>query len=254
MSEKSKNSYPQGCDTAEQVNVSNEVKAKILDDFLDKYLEPAFGSLSKTEIDMLVLELLEQTGRIKENDNQYTLSKKLKISQARAKNLLYNRTLRKNKKEDLDIILDNMTKELLQKPTLQKASPQDDCKWLLFYIENPLLIEHIRDKICSLKHIHDGSFSPHIIKLSIEAFAALVEHYIPNKNEISKDLKKILPDKSLSGLLVEILRSTANALSGQVAGKAGTLITDKTFDYLQKLWQNNHKTVSEQIKNLAPQI
>jgi len=215
-------------------------KDKALDYFLKRYLEPAFGSLSKTEIDMLVLELLEQIGEIDENINQYSLSKKLKISQAKAKNLLYNRTMRKCKEEDLD----NMTKELLQKPTLQK----DDSKQFSFYVENPLLIEHIRDKIHRLGHISDGSFSPHIIKLSIEAFAALVESYILNKNELSKDLKRILPDKSLSGLIVDILKGTAKTLSKQVAGEAGASIANKAFDYLPDLWQNSFKIVSEQIK------
>jgi len=239
VTEKPKNTHSQGCETAEQVNVSYEVKASILDDFLKAYLKPAFGSLSKTEIDMLVLELLEQTKMIKENDSQYTISKKLKISQAKAKNLLYNRTLRKCKEQDLD----NMTKELLQKPTFQK----DEGKQFSFYVENPLLIEHIRDKIHHLGHISDGSFSPHIIKLSTEAFAALIEHYIPNKDELLKNLGMNI---NLKSFLADVLKSSAKTLAEQLAGETGTLIANKTFDYLPKLWQNSIKTVAEQIKKL----
>jgi CRISPR/Cas system CSM-associated protein Csm2 small subunit len=247
LTEKPKNTHSQGCEAAEQVNVSNEVKARILDDFLDTYLEPAFGSLSKTEIDMLVLGLLEQTKRIKEEDNQYTLSKKLKISQAKAKNLLYNRTLRKGKEEDLDRILDKKTKELLLNPTLQK----DDNKQIYFYVENPLLIEHIRDKIHRLKHISDGSFSPHIIKLSIEAFAALVEDYIPNKNEVLKVLKNSgidIPDGSLKSLLASIFRNSVTILVKEVTGEIGSSAVKEAFNYLPKLWQNGFKIIPEQIK------
>jgi hypothetical protein len=233
MLEKTKNLRSHGREIAEWINVSNETKANILDDFLDKYLEPAFGSLSKTEIDMLVLELLEQTGIIKEKDSQYSLSKKLKVSQAKAKNLLYNRTLRKCKEEDLD----NMTKELLQKPAFQK----DDCKWFLFHVEHPLLIEHIRDKIQRLGHISDGSFSPHIIRLSAEAFAALIEDYIPNKDEALKVLENLGMNVSLKSFLANVLKSSAKTLAEQFAGETGALIANKTFDYLPKLWQNNFK-------------
>lgn len=218
--------------------VSNEIKAEILDAFLDKYRKPAFGSLSKAEIDMLVLELLEQTGIIRENTSQYVLSKELKISQAKAKNLLYNRTLRKCSEEKLD----DMAKELLQRPVSQK----DDGEWFLFHVGNPLLIEHIKNKIHSLGYISDGSFSPTIIKLSVGAFAALIESYIPNKDEVLKDLN--IPDGSLKGFLIDILKSSAKTLANQFVGETGNLLADKFFNYLPKLWQKWDKKLFKQFR------
>jgi hypothetical protein len=232
-------------------SISNETKAKLLDDFLEKYLEPAFGSLSKAEIDMSILELLEQTKKIEENINPYVLSKKLKISQAKAKNLLYNRALRKYEEKELD----DMAKELLQKPISQKTSSKDDCDWFLFSVEDPLLIEHIRNKINCLGYISDGSFSPHIIKLSIGAFAALIEFYIPNKDEFVKILRKLnIPDGSVRDFFVNVLKSSAKTLATQIAGESGTLLANKTFDFLPKLWQNDSKIFSEQIEKLKSLI
>jgi len=231
-------------------SVPEKTKANILDAFLDKYLEPAFGSLPKTEIDMLVLELLEQTGRIKKDINQYDLSQKLRISQTKARNLLYNRTMRKCNEEELN----NMVKKLLRKPvTLSLTVSKDkcECEWILLHVENPLLIEHIRNKIYALEHIYDGSFSQKIIKLKVEAFAALIESYIQNQDEISEILKGLgIPDGSLKNFLVDILKSSTKTLANQVAGEIGTKLVNGTLDYLPNLWHNSIKIVSEQIKKL----
>jgi len=217
---KPKNSHSQGCDTAEQVNISNEVKARILDDFLDTYLEPAFGSLSKTEIDMLVLGLLEQTGKIKKEkeSSQYLLSRELKISLAKASNLWYNRSLRKKyKDEDFNEMIEHIL--LNRKYKIYKG----EGGWLLLQIENPLLLEYIKNKIQELGYIQDDSFSKKIIKLPEETFVALIENCIgkERKSEILKKLDE--PNTTFKELIIGVIKETAE----QRIGKYGVALAEK---------------------------
>jgi hypothetical protein len=201
--------------------VSNDTKAIILDNFLDRYLEPAFGSLSKTEIDMLVLELLEQIGEIDENINPYTLSKKLKISLAKASNLLYNRSLRKKYKDkDFNEMIEHIL--LNRKYKVHKG----ENGWLLLQIENPLLLEYIKNKIQELGYIQDDSFSKKIIKLTEETFIALIENCISKerKSEILKKLNE--PNTTFKELIIGVIKETAE----QRIGKYGVALAEKVFN------------------------
>jgi hypothetical protein len=146
-----------------------------LNKFLDSFLNLAFGSLSKTEIEILVLDLLEETGRITEieKSSQYKLAMELKVSPTKAKNLWYNWSLRKKYDE-------KQFKEMLEKILLNPKykTHKDNDGWFFIQIENPLLLEYVKNRIQQLEHIPDGSFSSKIIKLQAEAFADLIEDCI----------------------------------------------------------------------------
>jgi len=199
---------------------------KALDRFLESFLNPAFGSLPKAEIEILVLDLLEQTGRITEieKSTQYLLATKLRISPTKAKNLLYNWSLRKKYEE-------KQFKEMLEKILLNPKykTHRDNDGWFFLQIENPLLLEYVKNRIQQLEHIPDGSFSSKIIKLQAEAFADLIEDCIgkENKNEILKKLG--IPDNSFKELLVETLKESAE----QYIGKSGVALTAKVLNLLK---------------------
>jgi len=212
-------------------NSKNKVsKEEALNYFLKRYLEPAFGSLSKTEIDILVLELLEQIGEIAENINQYSLSKKLKISQAKAKNLLYNRSLRKYEEEQLK----KMFEEILLSPKYKIHKGEDG--WFWFQIENPLLLEYVKNRIQQLEHIPDGSFSSKIIKLQADAFADLIEDCIgKEKNELLKRLG--IPENNFKELLV----GTVKEIAEQHITKSGVAFVETIFILLKSKIQAKDK-------------
>lgn len=187
---------------------------EILNNFLDSYLTPAFGSLSKTEIDVLALYLLEKTGRITKDDDQYTLSTKLKISQAKVKNLLYNRDLRRYKDKETEMEMEKKTIDLLLNARYDKRNDG----YFLIEIEDKLLLEYIKNKIRKLGYISDGSFSPSLIKLKAEAFAAIIESCIKDegKDEILKELKEIDPsnEDSFKNILIDSLKMFAKKYVG----------------------------------------
>ncbi len=147
---------------------------KILQELLSKYTEPSFGVLPKSEINLIFLEALIETKYISENPSVYELVSKLKITNTRARTLIYERELRKFDTAKLDEKL----VEILCKPIIEKNG-----KLFLFEIENPLLIDHLKSKLKVLGCLSDGSFSPSIVRLSSKAFIELVDNCLNAQNQ-----------------------------------------------------------------------
>ncbi len=150
----------------------------ILEGFLYAYLTPAFGSIPKREIDLLVFEMLEKIGYTKKETDIYNLVQQLRVTRSKARNLLYDNELRKLSLTELD----SMVKEAVKNPIIQK---QGDL--FALEIENLLVADHLRYKLKKLNHASDGSFSPSLIKLTKTALVAVMADYW-NKNSV-KDLK-----------------------------------------------------------------
>jgi len=202
-------------------------KDKILDATLKKFLK-SFFSLSKTEIEMFVLDLLEQTGEITEieKSSQYKLATKLKVSPTKAKNLWYNWSLRKYND-------DEQLKKMLEKILLDPKSNvyKDDSGWFFLQIENPLLLEYVKNIIQQEGHIQDGSFSSKIIKLRAKALDRLIDDCTSKekKNEILKRLG-ISEDKFkelVIGTIKEIVEQRIGKSGVALAGTAVNLIKSK---------------------------
>ena len=114
----------------------------------------------------------------------------------------------------------------MRKPLLQKQG-----EVFCLEIENPLVGDHVRSLLRDLGHATDGSFSPSLVRMSAEAAAALIEHFVDKKDRDA--LKKALvaagaPDKSLRGAIVGVLKK----LGSKVAGSAGDAIGESVGDFI----------------------
>ena len=139
---------------------------------LERFLDPAFGALPKSEIELLILGALEEVGAISGEPSVYELVSKLRVTRTKARNLIYERELRRLTLDELD----SRVRNLLKRPIIQKAGDQ-----FVLEVENPLVSDHLRSKVQALGHISDGSFSPTIVKLPLDAVVALIEFYIPGE-------------------------------------------------------------------------
>lgn len=215
-------------------NLGKEQCKEVLTELLERYLTPAFGALPKLEVELIILESLVQLGAISPGPQSYELVSKLKVTRAKARKLIYERELRRSSKEDLDA----RVKELLLEPLVDRKGDQ-----FILEVDNPLLSDHLRDTIQRLGYITDGSFSPSLVKLSIKAFAALIEN---NLNADPKQVRQLLvkagaPDTSLKGILVSACGKAANRLASeageaaveQVASFIGALIKEQGGQLLE---------------------
>jgi len=222
----------------QQIQVSSEASAKeVLDLILAAYLSPAFGVLTKREIDILIFDALEKIGYIDANPTIYSLIQKLRVTKSKARQLLYERELRRMNDKDLDA----RVKELLKRPTIQKQG-----ELFALEIENPLLSDHLRAKVQTLGYASDGSFSPSLVKLSDEAIVALIDALLDEKQkkDVTRAFEKLgLPDKSFKGVLKGVLKVLAKKAADEAGSKLvenvlGPVI-DGAFDGITKAIEEN---------------
>lgn len=208
------------------VNDASEEDVKsALSYFLQSYMNPAFGALPKNEVELIVLNVLEKLKAIDEEPELYEFVSKLKVTRSKARGLIYDRELRRSSEEELD----NKVKSLLKRPLIQKNGDL-----YVLEIENPLVSDHLRSKVQKLGYVSDGSFSPSIIKLGLDAITALIESYLSPQEK--DDIKAALiaagaPDTSFKG----ILKATFKKVASKVASDTGEALMDNASDFISPI-------------------
>lgn len=217
-----------------------EKQAAALETFLTRYLTPAFGTLPKAEIDLLVLNLLEDMGAINKDSGVYELVSKLRVTRSKARNLIYQRELRTATSAQLDL----QVRKILQRPIIQKAGDV-----FVLEVENPLVADHLRAKVQSLGYASDGSFSPNIVKLSLDAITALLESNLTVKER--EDVREALiaagaPDISFRG----ILKATLKKLASKVAANTGEEMLEEVSNYMKPIVEGAVEEAKVRAKSL----
>lgn len=228
-------------DIEQIVNNSTEESAKsALTYFLQSYMTPAFGALPKNEVELIVLNVLEKLNAIDEEPELYELVSKLRVTRSKARGLIYDRELRRSSEEELD----EKVKALLKKPLIQKNGDL-----YVLEVENPLVSDHLRSKVQKLGYVSDGSFSPSIVKLGLDAVAALIESYLTDQER--DDVKGALvaagaPDTSFKG----VIKATFKKVAGKVASDTGEALMEKASDFISPIIDAGIDLVTEKAREL----
>lgn len=211
---------------------------------LESYAYPTFGSKPKREVDLNFLDALEGLGALNEDPTIYELIQKLKITRTKARSLNYERELRR-----LDISeLNRKAVEVLKKPLIHKEG-----SWFVLEVDNPLVSDHLRYKVSQLKCASDGSFSPSIIKLSLEAFVRLLENELPAHDR--KTVTKALVEAGLKadGTFKGLVKAALKQVGKRIANDAGEDLADKIPTLIGSLWNAQpeaiRKTFSHFLKS-----
>jgi hypothetical protein len=109
-----------------------------LEYILSEFSKPAFGALPRKEVELLILDALVRVGYLDSEPSLYQLIQLLKVSRSKSRNLIYERDLRRLGKSQLDDLL----KIYLAKPLIQKQGGL-----FCLEIENPLVIDHLKDRL-----------------------------------------------------------------------------------------------------------
>ncbi len=196
-----------------------------IDTFLAAYMQPAFGSLPKAEVDLLVLRLLGQIGAVSTRPSIYELVSSLKVTRSKARKLIYDQELRTRSIQELD----DDVRRILREPILQKRGES-----FALEIENPLLLDHIRAKLQKMGHLTDGSFSPSLVTLNVDAMVALVEAQLSEAQKadtLGALVAAGAPDKTFKG----VLKAALKKLGDKIADESGQAVAEEVVSYIGPL-------------------
>jgi hypothetical protein len=212
------------------IDALDETRAKeILKNILSHACVPAFGVLPQRELDLLLFKALRDAGMIDTSNSHYTLMTALKITKAKARNLVFDLEIRD---AQMAASLDDRAREALAKP----RGFVKDGAYLAFGIENPVVQAHIRDKVNDLGHLTDASFDSAIVKIKPDAMGELVEALM-NEDEKAAFSEAMIEagyeqDESLSTALKEGLKHLGNKTIGETATMIGAGYIDDLADFL----------------------
>jgi len=211
-------------------------------EFIQLYITPAFGSLPKREVDIALFQILQKLKIFDKNPEIYALLSSLRVTRSKARGLLYEANLRSSS----DGNLDNELFEILKDPVFLKDNDK-----ICLEIGNPLLIDHLKHSLKQVKRITDGSFSPELVKLTPEAYLALINKKFARVSK--KDIKTALIEcgakKQISAksLFVSVLKN----IGKKVLGDANDSVGEAIGDYLGGLITHASKNVTELVEEIV---
>ena len=183
--------------------------------FLEGFATPAFGAISKTEVDNLVFALLVEIGSLDPNSQIYEIARDLNVTPSKARNLLFQWQLRNV--ADADALKDDLV------AALRSVRYTKERDLLAFGIESPILREELRSRLKRMGIYADASFSSEIVRLSVKHFVDFLDALLdePTKKAMQEKLTKDghLTDKTFKGVAFRILKGIATKAIGQAGGE-----------------------------------
>lgn len=187
-----------------------------LADLLHAMTSPAFGSLPKREIDLLVFTTMTDLGIVPQDATPYRLMTELRVGRAKAMSLVFDRDLRRRDDAEID---------RLAVEAVSRARFAANGGLFSIEVEGRLTREHIADRLRRLGHQSDASFNASLIRMGADAARDLVVDVIPDDRHatVLKALRDAgAPDDTLRGAVGRALKAAA--------GKAGEAATGAAVD------------------------
>lgn len=185
-------------------------KEDLLTEFFEFYTAPAFGARSKSEIDLKVFELLRERGDI--DDDYYKVSRKLKITPTRAKNLILNDKLRRESGNYDEKFID------LLKNLKFKISVNSN-EIILLYVPDILFREHIKAILKQKGIIWDSSFNSEIVKIRLDDFLDIVYEKLKFKDRliINWEIEKPKIKEKIFSQLKDVCKGMLSVIIEQIS-------------------------------------
>lgn len=190
----------------------------VLKEIFAKATTPAFGVLPQRELDLLLFKALRDCGILERDDSLYSLMTDLKITRAKARNLLF----------DLQIREASATGDLDREAREALARPRGfviDGSYLAFGVENPVVQAHIKDRVTQLGHLADASFDSTVVKVKPKAIGELAAALMDEDEETAFRDAMVAAgfdrEKSMAAFLKAGLMHVAEKLLSEDAAEIG---------------------------------
>lgn len=199
--------------------------------FLSDFMNPAFGSLPKREIELRVFDLLRNLGVVKREATIYGLMTDLKVTRTKASQLLFDLEIRQHGNDQER--LDDLVKQALINTNFAK-----DGDFFVMEVENPLTLAHMRQRIRALGHFSDTSFNSSLVRAPLDTVTDLMLAIVPGvQHQAIKDalVDAGAPDSSIKGVIKGALKTLGGKVIGEAADQAAEGIVDSSANFLGPL-------------------
>ena len=227
------------------MKIDIDKKNEFVDKFMEKYLNNGFGSMSKRDIDVLVMYLLIKYTKLK-HENNFDLSMKLKLTESKVKNLKYEANLKYSKKleegikEDFLFLLNNAKLQVIGKET-----------WISIVVEDIFLRNAIKAEVKKNGSFTDSSFNSEIVKISTYDFSYLMYKFSTGyeQKKFEKEIASLvlIEKKSKFQELFKIFIEEAVAEASKQSVKLGFAYLSAGTSVLDQILNNFLPFIEEKI-------
>ena len=180
---------------SDKYDLSNANIKDLLSEFFEFYTTPAFGARSKSEIDLKVFELLGKCGWI--DDDYYNVSRKLKITPTRAKNLILNAKLRAESQLNTEEMYNHFWEKIKE---LGYKTDSKNNSIIIFSLPDMLLREYLKFKLRSVGKIWGSSFNSELVRVSVDDFLDIVSDADLKRKIKRQDVRNKIKDAIIGHL------------------------------------------------------
>ena len=159
-------------------------------EFLEHYLSGSFGSMSKSETEILIFHLLSKHFEISSN---YEISNFLKISETKVKNLTLNAHLRYPRQSGDEIVRETLV-DIAKKFSAIYDEQNGEVK---IHIQSSVQKREMINAINKLGSFADYGLNNEILKIRINTLFSLFEKFL-DKEKFKDTVQTYLKDKKLN--------------------------------------------------------
>lgn len=159
-------------------------------EFLEHYLSGSFGSMSKSETEILIFHLLSKHFEISSN---YEISNLLKISETKVKNLTLNAHLRYPRQSGDEIVRETLV-DIAKKFSAIYDEQNGEVK---IHIQSSVQKREMINAINKLGSFADYGLNNEILKIRINTLFSLFEKFL-DKEKFKDTVQTYLKDKKLN--------------------------------------------------------
>ena len=188
------------------------------DQFLEMYMSRGLGNMPKREIDVYIFYLLREEGRFT-GMSISDISRDLKITPTRVKSLMYDASLRFEKKLDDDLIRSKLNDYFKSSPIIDLENDR-----VLIQFEDPLLKDGFEALAKKELQLVDGSFGSEIVKIKKSKFGLVLKGLLSEK-----EAKKL--DKELEKHEVEGEKGNIESITDTVIGETNKHLLSELLQY-----------------------
>jgi hypothetical protein len=204
-----------------KVSICEEQSKRFVDEFLKHYLENGLGTMTKREVDILVMNLLWRYGNLPEKSNHF-LSIKFQMTESQVRHLRYEADLKypPTDKKYIEI-------QFLKVLARSKFVGEKDKERIVFVLDDDYLRYEIQGRLKEKGLFADSSFNSEIIKIDHKALKVLI-HDMYGKdtaNKFDKEFEKVLRGGlKFEGMKKIVVESALQTLAGAITAGALTYI------------------------------